>query len=485
MTTTIAPASRLSDRRLAAVSVVLALGMFITLLDTTIVNVAIDRLHTVFEATVAQTQWVATGYLLALVSAIPISGWLSERIGSRLTWLLAIGFFGIGSLLCGLSGSLPVLVVFRIIQGGGAGMIMPITMSIAVRAAGPERMSRAMVAVALPGLLGPVLGSVIGGAIVEYWSWHWLFFVNVPVCAAALALGIALLPKTPGLRGHRFDLIGFILMTPGVAALTYGVSESTGKDGFADLKAWLPIAAGTVLLVAFVAYALRRKHPALIDVRVFARRGFSVGSLITFMGGFSTYALSFLLPLFYQQIRGETVFHTGLLLIPQGLGTMTFFMALRPLAQRVDGRIVVVAGAALTMLGALPFALAGTDANEALLMVGQFAQGLGFAATTFPVMELALAGLSHEQAPHGSAAFSVVQRVGAPFGVAVIAVILQNLLTRATSSEDALHAFNQTFWWAFGLGAIPLALAFLMPKKKQAGRTETIGEEASLESADA
>jgi EmrB/QacA subfamily drug resistance transporter len=456
-----------SDRRLTLISLVLALGAFITLLDSTIINVALDRLRSVFDASVADTQWVTTAYLLAFVAVIPFSGWLSERVGAHRAWLFAIAAFLAGSILCGLATSLPVLIGFRALQGIGGGMVMPITMSIVARAAGPERMHRATAAVALPGLLGPILGSVLGGAIVQYWNWHWLFYVNVPVCVVALALGSFLLPKTPGRRGHRFDIRGFLLLTPGVVALAYGVAQATGADGFADPKAWVPLAAGVSLLAGFTLYALTTGNQPLIDVRIFARRSFGAGSLVTFMAGFSTYALMFLLPLYYQQVRGESVFRTGLLLIPQGLGVLFFIIALRNLAARSDGRIVVVGGVASTMIGILPFALADASGGTGLLLLGQFAQGLGFAASTFPVLTLALAGLSHDETPRGSAAFSVVQRVGAPFGVAVIAVILQNLLTGSTSPAAA---FSETFWWTFGFGALPLALAFLLPGRTSAGQ---------------
>ncbi|MFS8203801.1 MDR family MFS transporter [Streptomyces sp. CWNU-52B] len=462
-----------TDRRLNLISLVLALGVFTTLLDTTIVNIALDHLQTGFHASVARTQWVATGYLLAFVAVIPVSGWLSERFGARNAWMFAVGVFLGGSILCGLAGSLPALIAFRVVQGIGGGMVMPITLSIATRAAGPDRIQRATAAVALPGLLGPVLGSVLGGAVLQSLSWRWLFFLNVPVCLAALALGRTLLPAAAKVRGHRLDVLGLLLLTPAVVAVAYGISEVSGQDGFAAVGAWLPLVVGAVLLAAFTVHSLRSRRPALLDVRVFARRSFGLGSVITFAGGFSTYALSFLLPLFYQQVRGETVLHTGLLLSTQGLGTMFFVVAVRKVAARFDSRFVIAAGALLTMAGTVPFALADTHGGTAFLLAGQFAQGLGFAATTFPVMALALADLSHDETPRGSAAFSVVQRVGAPFGVAVVAVVLQNLLDGATTEADGLSAFTGTFWWICGLSAVPLLPALFVPSEKRAERTRS------------
>lgn len=467
-TSTLTPetAAPVTDRRLNLISFVLVLGAFTTLLDTTIVNIALDHLHVVFGASVAETQWVSTSYLLAFVAVIPVSGWFSERVGARNAWMVAVSAFLVGSILCGLADSLPMLIAFRVLQGLGGGMVLPITISILTRAAGPGRIGRAMIAVALPAQLAPILGNALGGTILQSWSWHWLFYVNVPFCLAALVLGPRLIPAARGVRGHSFDVIGFVLLTPGIVAIAYGISQAPEDGGFGAIGAWVPLLAGAVLLVAFAVHALRARRPALLDVRLFGRRSFGLTSMITFASGFSVYAIMFLLPLYYQQVRGETVLTTGLLLIPQGLGTMAFFVVLRGLVARLDPRLVVAGGVALSMLGTLPFALAGLHGGTAWLLAGQILQGIGFGATTFPVMTLALAGLSHSEAPRGSAAFSVVQRVGAPFGVAVIAVILQNLLDGASTPSTELAAYSHTFWWAIGLSAIPLLFAAFLPGQK-------------------
>ncbi|MFE9248876.1 MDR family MFS transporter [Streptomyces sp. NPDC007088] len=465
-------------RRLNLISAVLVLGVFTTLLDTTIVNIAVDHLHTTFDASVARTQWVATAYLLLYVAVIPVSGWASERFGARTVWAFSVAVFLVGSALCGLASSLPTLIAFRALQGIGGGMVIPLSFSILTRAAGPERIGKAMVAIALPAQLAPVLGSVLGGLVLQYWSWRWMFLINVPVCVAALAL-VRFLPTVPGRPGNRLDVPGFALLTPGVIALAYGVSGATGSNGFAAVSAWLPLLIGAVLVAAFVRHSLASRGKPLIDVRLFARRGFGLSSVITFMAGFSTYALTLLLPLFYQQLRGESVLATGLLLIPQGAGTMIFFLLARPVAAQFDGRFVVAGGVALTMIGVLPFTFADIHGGGALMLGGQLLQGIGFGAAMFPVMTLAFGSLSHDEAPSGSAAFSVVQRVGAPFGVAVIAVILQNHLNTAHTPDQALSGFVNTFWWAFGLSVIPLALAFLIPQ-----RSEEVGEEDTAVDAD-
>ena len=454
------PPETVSKRKLDLTCIVLVLGASTTLLDTTIVNLALDHLSKVFDSSVSQTQWVVTGYLLAYVSVIPLSGWVSERFGARNTWMFAVSVFLIGSILCGLAGSLPELIAFRILQGIGGGMVMPITMSILARAAGPERIGKAMMAVGLPSVLAPILGSVLGGVILESLSWHWLFFINVPICLAALVLGPIMLPANAGQRGQELDVIGFLFLTPGVIAIAYGIGEISGEDGFAAITAWLPLTAGVVLISAFVVHSLRARRPALIDVRVFGRRSFGLSSLITFMSRFSVYALMFVLSLFYQQVRGESVLATGL------------FVA-RKWVAGLDARIVVAGGVVLTMIGIVPFALADSEGGSILLSVGLIVQDFGAGAGMFPVMALALSGLGHAETPSGTAAFSVVQRVGAPFGVAIIAVIFTTLLGNGQGPSSALAAFSGTFWWIFGLSAIPFLLALFLP-------TQSTSNEAKL-----
>ena len=471
--TTLTPPAPVSARRLNLISLVLVLGVITTILDTTIVNIALDNLHTVFHATVADTQWVVTGYLLAYVAVIPVSGWASERFGTRRVWMTAVALFMLGSLLCGLAWDLPSLVGFRVLQGIGGGMVLPVTITILTRAAGRERIGRAIATIGLVGQLGPILGPILGGTIIENVGWHWLFFVNIPICLAALALAPFFLPSGDRQHTQALDLLGFVLLTPGVVALAYGLSQAAGADGFAATTVWLPMAVGVALLVAFTIRSLRASRPALIDVRVFARRSFGIGSVITFVSGFSVYAIMFLMPLFYQQVRGDSVMATGFLLIPQGVGTMCFVLVNRYLAGRVDTRLVIAGGVLLTMVGTLPFVLAGIEGGDVMLLAGQFLQGFGMAAVSLPVMTLAFASLSHAETPRGSAAFNVVKQVGAPFGVTVIAVVLQNNLVGAGTAAQALDGFTATFWWVFALSAIPLLLAFLIPAAPRRVAAET------------
>src|SRR5689334_13493371 len=211
------------DRALARLAAVVVLGTIMSILDTTIVNVAIETLGRDLHASLTSIQWVSTGYLLALATVIPLTGWTMERFGAKRAWMTSVVLFLAGSTLCGLAWSTGSLIAFRVLQGFGGGMIMPIGQAILAQAAGPQRMGRVMSVIGVPTLLGPILGPVIGGLIVDNFSWRWIFFVNLPVGAVALILAARTLPAADAGRTRpRLDVPGLLLLSPGLAALVYG-----------------------------------------------------------------------------------------------------------------------------------------------------------------------------------------------------------------------------------------------------------------------
>src|SRR3954464_5314694 len=214
------------DRALIRLASVVVLGTIMSILDTTIVNVAIETLGRDLGSSLSAIQWVSTGYLLALATVIPLTGWSMERFGGRFMWMLSVFLFLVGSVLCGCAWSTGSLIVFRVRQGFGGGMIMPVGQAILAQAAGPERMGRIMAVIGVPTLLGPILGPVIGGLIVDNFSWRWIFFVNVPVGLVALTLAWRILPRAKvSRRGAVLDIRGLALLSPGLALLVYGLSQ--------------------------------------------------------------------------------------------------------------------------------------------------------------------------------------------------------------------------------------------------------------------
>jgi EmrB/QacA subfamily drug resistance transporter len=265
------------DRELLVLGGVVVIGMILAILDATIVNVAIPTLGDDFHASISTIQWVMTGYLLAFASVIPLTGWASERFGAKRVWIASLLLFLAGSALAGAAWSIDTLIVFRVIQGFGAGLIMPVGQTILAQAAGPQRIGRVMSVIGVPMLLGPIFGPVIGGAIVDQVSWRWIFFVNMPVGLAALLLAWRLLPEYSPRLGQRLDLRGLALLSPGLAIFVYGMSEAGAAGGFGG-RALAGIALGLALVTVFVWYAWRRGRAALIDVSLFARRGFAAAA---------------------------------------------------------------------------------------------------------------------------------------------------------------------------------------------------------------
>jgi len=271
------------DREVLVLGAVVVLGTIMTVLDLTIVNVAIPTLRQDFDASISTIQWVATGYMLAFASVIPLTGWASERFGAKRIWLASLLLFLLGSTLAGTAWSIESLIGFRVLQGLGAGMILPVGQTILAQAAGPQRMGRVMALIGVPMLLAPVFGPVIGGAIVDQWSWRVIFFLNLPVGVAAVIAARRLLPEARPQLGKRLDARGLALLSPGIALFLYGISEAGNQGGFGDTRTIVTASAGLALVALFIWHARTRGRTALIDVSLFSRRGFATSAAANFL----------------------------------------------------------------------------------------------------------------------------------------------------------------------------------------------------------
>jgi len=352
-------------REILVVGGVIVLGAIMSILDATIVNVAVPTLGRRFHATISSIQWVMAAYLLAFATVIPLSGWLSRRFGATRVWIAALIVFMAGSVLAGVSWSLGTLVLFRVVQGVGGGLIMPVGQAILAQAAGPKRMGRVMSIVGIPMLLAPVFGPVIGGVLVDEASWRWIFFINLPVGALAFLLALRLLPAAAPQRAERLDLLGLALLPPGLALSVYGLAE-IGRDGrIAGLTTLVPLVAGLALVGLFVPHALRRGPGALLDLTLFRSRGFATASLTTLLLGIALFGSLILLPLYYQLVRGESALATGLLLMPQGLGAAVAMPLAGWLTDRNGARAVIPAGIVLALAGTVGLTQVGASTSYA------------------------------------------------------------------------------------------------------------------------
>ena len=467
-----APTEERAAPGLLALAGVLILGLTAPLLDSTIVNVALRTLGRDLHVPVSTIQWVSTGYLLAMAMAVPITGWASERFGTRRVWITALALFTLGSVLSGLAWNADALIAFRVLQGTGTGLLMPIMMTMLLTSTGgrTDGMGRVMALVSLPMLLGPVFGPVIGGLIVDHLSWRWIFYVNPPICLLAIALAWRMLPRAGTHQAPRLDLVGLLLLSPALAALIYGLTQFGNSGGVGHPQVLVPAGIGVVGLAVFAGHALRCPNP-LVDLRLFRVRSFTASAVLLFLAGLSSFGAMLLLPLYYQELRGESVVVAGLLMAPQGLGIALSRVA-GGLLDRVGARPIILVGSGLLAAGTLPFGFADQDTSAWLLMAALVVRGTGLGAVTVAVMLEAYTDLRREQVPHASSATRIMQQLGGSFGTAVLAVILQRQLAAHPGGGGQVLAFQHTFWWALVFTLVSIVPALLVPGRRRQPATE-------------
>jgi EmrB/QacA subfamily drug resistance transporter len=449
------------DRTVVRTATALVVGALAVVFDTTILSVALHTLAVDLHTSVAEIQWVTTGYLLALAATVPLSAWLLARFGGKRVWMVALAIFLIGSILSGLAWNAESLIGFRVLQGVGGGLMLPVMTTLVMEVAGGKQLGRVSAVIGLPAMAGPVLGPVLGGLILALGDWRWIFWVNIPFTVAGLLLAWRMLPSDRGRDPRRrLDVVGVLLLVPGLAGLLLGLSNSVQPGGFGRLDAWLPLAGGAVLVGAFALWALRRRGAALVDVRLLRVRSVWSASALLFLSSVALYGAMLLLPLFFQQVRGTDALGAGLLLVPQGLGTL----ACRPLAgrliDRVGARWIAVVGFAIVAVATVPFALSPSPAADPVLLVALFVRGFGLGAITMPLMVASYQGLAGEQIAHSSILTRTAQQLGGSFGTALFAVLLQ---AAVQGGAGLTGAFDLAFWIASGATALGVGISFVLP----------------------
>lgn len=434
-------------------------GALAVLFDTTIVAVALHTLAAELHVSVATIQWVSTGYLLAMAVAIPITGWGQRRVGGKRLWIAGLALFLAGSVAASLAWSAGALIAFRVVQGLGGGVLMPLMSTLVMQAAGGRGIGKIMSVVSLPAVLGPVLGPVLGGLILQHLHWSWMFWVNVPFCVAGILLATRFLPAdAPGGRA-ALDVTGFLLLTPGLAAVLFGLTRTAGPGGFARADVLAPLTAGLVLLAAFAGWALRRRDEALVDLRLLRYWPLASSALLLFLSGITLYGAMLVIPLYFQELRSTSVLVAGLLLIPQGLGTLASRAVAGRLSDTMGARWLVLVGFLITLAGTLPFAFAGAETDEWWLMTALLVRGIGLGVVTVPLMALGFRGLSRGEIPDASIITRIAQQAGGSVGAAVLTVIF----AAAASSDGLAGAFHLSFWWAIGFTAAGVLISLVLP----------------------
>jgi EmrB/QacA subfamily drug resistance transporter len=467
------------------VAVVVILGAIMSVLDTTIVNVALHDLSGDLHASLGSIQWVITGYLLSLAAVIPVTGWAVRRYSARRLYLIALVVFTVGSALCALATSSSELIFFRVLQGIGGGMITPIGQMILVKASGPRNLAKVMSFIGVPIVLAPVFGPTLGGLLLQTAGWQWIFLINAPVGAIALVLAWRLLPhdEAGSAQAGRLDVIGLALAALGVVGVTYGLSKSESAGSLTASSVLIPVLAGLALLVLFVLRSRRTDHP-LLDLKLFANPAFRAASIVTFCLGAALFGAMILMPLYFQTVRGQDAISTGLLLIPQGIGGGVGMFLSGRLTERLGAGRTSLIGGIILAAATLPFVLVGAATPFAVIGAAMLLRGIGVGLAIMPAMTAAFSVLSREQVNDASPQLTVLQRVGGSLGTAIIAVVLQGQIAGAHTQAALASGFGQTYWWVVAvtlLALVPTVVLMRIERRtRQRQNLAVLPEDASL-----
>ncbi len=455
---------RSSSAALNRTLAVVITGSVMSVLDMTIVHVALRSLAEELDAPLTTVQWTATAYTLALAAVVPTAAWALGRFGAKRTYLTALALFTLGSLLAACAWDVGSLIAYRAVQGLGGGLLAPVGMAMVMRTADRARLGRAMALLGLPVLVGPVAGPVLGGWLLDTASWHWIFLVNLPVGAVALFLAAKLLrpdrPRPAAPAPARLDVPGLLLLSPGLALLLHGLSRGGELGDPTAPGALVPALVGAVLVAVFVRRALTSDDP-LIDLRLLRHRTFAAGAgtLALFTGGY--FGSMLLAPMYWQQGRGLSATAAGLLGAPAGLAVGAAMQIASRRVDEVAPRHLIRFGIALGAVGmALTALQTGTEGVPTWRVVGAaMLMGVGAGTTLMPTMTTATRDLPQDRLAAASTVLSINSQVWASVGTALMSLLLGSCGTTPAG-------FRITYAVAAVLLALALVPASFLPSRR-------------------
>jgi len=460
--------ARRIDQRIV-VAVVYVASMLLNSLNGSIINVAIATLSRQFNVAPAATQGVIVGYLVSVAVFIPASGWLGDRWGTKRTFVLALALFTGASLACGFAGSLEQLVLFRVLQGAGGGLLTPVGMSLLYRAFPPEERVRISRLLMFPTIVGPASGPILGGFVVQYLSWHWAFFVTVPVGLAALIFGALCLDEHREEHAGAFDLPGFALSGVGFALAMYALTEGPTR-GWLSPGIAVSGLLGLALLVAFVRVELRAPAP-LVDLRLLGNRLFRSTLGVSFFSTAGFSGILFLVPLFLQEARGASPLESGLTSFPEALGGVVSTQLVARLYPRIGPRRLMAGGLIGMAVVTGVFGLVGITSGPWPIRGLMFLIGVGMAYIFLPNQAASFATITSAQTGHASTLASAQRQIGSALGVALLSGVLAALgpmqLIGGVLTPN-LTAYRAAFFAAAALALIGVVLALRVPDKDAA-----------------
>jgi EmrB/QacA subfamily drug resistance transporter len=439
-----------------SVSIVFVAAMFMSIMDGTIVNVALPSLSRQFNAPGTSIDAVVVGYLVSLAIVIPASGWLGDRLGTKRVFLCALAVFTCASALCGLSTSLPMLIGFRLLQGMGGGAMTPVGMAILYRTFPPIERIQVSRILNIPTVFAPASGPVIGGLLIVKLSWRWVFYVNVPIGIVAFVFGLLFLQEYRREAAGDFDVVGFLLGGFGLALAMYALSEGPNY-GWTSASILGSGIAGLALLIIFVFAELRSTHP-ILNLRLLSNRSFRTGNLVSFFSAAGFLSLLYAGPLFLQEARGVSALTSGLTTFPEAVGVLISTQIVTRIYPVVGPRRLIASGLMGVAVVMSLMCLIGQDTSLWLMRALMFLVGAGMAFSFTTVQAAAFATISRAETGHASAFFSAQRQIGSSFGVALISGVISIVGMTQLSSRGTVVP-NLTAYHAAFVASAALALA--------------------------
>ncbi len=409
----------------------------IQVLDTTIVNVALPHMAGELSATTDQISWVLTSYIVASSVVMPMTGFLSDRIGRRKYLLVSVFGFVIASALCGIAGSLQQMVAFRLLQGLFGASLVPLSQAIMVDTYPLHERGKALAIWGMGVMVAPILGPTLGGWLTEVVNWRWNFYINVPVGALSLLLTLRYVPDTP-VRERRMDWWGFVFLAAFIAGLQYTLDRGQQEDWLDASSIRIALAILAAGLVLFVWYAATtRRHP-LFSLRLFLDRNFASASLVAAAMGLSLYGGMLLQPVFFEGVLQFPTFETGVAMVPRGLGSLASMLLVGRLLPKFGAKKLIYFGIAVSLLGAWLLTRLGLDATARTTLVPLLLQGFGVGFVFVPLSAVAFATLPQRLATEAAGVYNLIRSIGSSIGISIVTVYM----TRGgQASWSALRGF--------------------------------------------
>jgi len=458
------------------VGIVFTFGIFMGLLDMTIVNVALPTFAREFNAPTTTIEWVVTAYLLSLAVFIPVSGWAGDRFGTKRTFMFALCVFTLGSLLCVFAWNIESLITFRVLQGVGGGMLTPVGTAMLFRAFPPSERAQAAALLAIPTVVAPASGPVLGGYLVEYQSWPWIFAINIPIGIAGLLVAGLFLREEKQRDPGRLDIPGFALAAAGLAILMYALAEA-GTHGLDDPRVLSLGIGGVAILCVFAIVELRTNQP-MVDINLLRNKLFRAANAVQFTGFGGFAGALFLLPLMLQAEMGLSPLESGLATFPQAIGVAAMAQPAQRLYRRIGPRRLMMAGLTGVMLTTLAFLLVDIETSQWWIRLIMFLRGCSFAPMMVSLQAATYATISPQDTGRATAIFNAGQQVASSLGVAILATALSNrfmhygaALGDPATRHGALLAFHDAFIPAVALTALGIVVAAMLVNDKEAAGT--------------